>query len=184
MKYLNLRILGKFTDGRRFKRILRILKQLYSYIKIFLLLVMLWVVLSGKKDLFLVVCGIISITITFIICIFGKIISPDAYVVKLSFFRYICILLKDIIVSSLQMVKVIYSEKLSIDPGTITMNVSKLTDQEKVLFANLVTMTPGTFVIAVNGDSFLIHALNRRDLEFRNNGEITMLLQKMRNQVK
>jgi multisubunit Na+/H+ antiporter MnhE subunit len=60
------------------------------------------------------------------------------------------------------------------------MNVSKLNDQEKVLFANLITMTPGTFVIAIEGDNFLIHALNRKDLEFKNNSEITKLLRKMR----
>lgn len=78
------------------------------------------------------------------------------------------------------MVKIIYAEKLKINPGTITMNVSKLTNQEKILFSNLITMTPGTFVIAVEGDNFLIHALNKDDLQFKDNREIKTLLQKMR----
>ncbi|GEM_PF-3038009 len=158
----------------------KVLSNLFSYLKIFALICLLWALFSGSKDPFLVKCGIVSIIATFVLCIVGSIISPNSYVVRLGFFKYVFILLRDVVVSTLQMVKIIYSEKLNIDPGTITMNVSKLNDQEKVLFANLITMTPGTFVIAIEGDNFLIHALNRKDLEFKNNNEITKLLKKMR----
>ena len=161
-------------------KVIRTLSDLFSYLKIFALISLLWALFSGSKDPFLVKCGVISIITTFILCIIGSIISPNSYVVRLGFFKYVFILLRDVVVSTLQMVKIIYSEKLNIDPGTITMNVSKLNDQEKVLFANLITMTPGTFVIAIEGDNFLIHALNRKDLEFKNNSEITKLLKKMR----
>ena len=171
--YLNSK---KFTAGGAIK----VLSNLFSYLKIFALICLLWALFSGSKDPFLVKCGVISIIATFVLCIVGSIISPNSYVVRLGFFKYVFILLRDVIFSTLQMVKIIYSEKLNIDPGTITMNVSKLNDQEKVLFANLITMTPGTFVIAIEGDNFLIHALNRKDLEFKNNSEITKLLKKMR----
>ena len=171
--YLNSK---KATAGK----VIRTLSNLFSYLKIFALICLLWALFSGSKDPFLVKCGVISIISTFVLCIVGNIISPNSYVVRLGFFKYVFILLRDVVVSTLQMVKIIYSEKLSIDPGTITMNVSKLNDQEKVLFANLITMTPGTFVIAIEGDNFLIHALNRKDLEFKNNSEITKLLKKMR----
>ena len=161
-------------------KVIRTLSELFSYLKIFALICLLWALFSGSKDPFLVKCGVISIITTFVLCIIGSIISPNSYVVRLGFFKYVFILLRDVVVSTLQMVKIIYSERLNIDPGTITMNVSKLNDQEKVLFANLITMTPGTFVIAIEGDNFLIHALNRKDLEFKNNSEITKLLKKMR----
>lgn len=161
-------------------KVIRTLSDLFSYLKIFALICLLWALFSGSKDPFLVKCGVVSIIATFVLCLIGSIISPNSYVVRLGFFKYVFILLRDVAVSTLQMVKIIYSEKLNIDPGTITMNVSKLNDQEKVLFANLITMTPGTFVIAIEGDNFLIHALNRKDLEFKNNSEITKLLKKMR----
>ena len=160
--------------------VVKVLSNLFSYLKIFALICLLWALFSGSKDPFLVKCGVISVIATFVLCAVGNIISPNSYVVRLGFFKYAFILLRDVVVSTLQMVKIIYSEKLNIDPGTITMNVSKLNDQEKVLFANLITMTPGTFVIAIEGDNFLIHALNRKDLEFKNNSEITKLLKKMR----
>lgn len=159
-----------------FNKVLNFCLKIFAYTKIFFLFTILWVLFSGNDDKFLVICGIISIIITFIACVIGKIISPDSYIVKLVFFKYVYILLRDILFSTVRMVKLIYLEKLNIDPGTITINTSMLTNQEKVLFANLITMTPGTFVIAVNGDNFLIHALNRKNLDFKNNQQIMNLL--------
>ncbi len=118
--------------------------------------------------------------ITFVVCVICKIISPDSYVIKFAFFKYVYALLRDIVCSTIKMVKIIYSEKLSIDPGTVTINTSSLTNQEKVLFANLITMTPGTFVIAINGDDFLVHALDRKNLNFEDSKELTELLKKIR----
>ena len=160
--------------------LLRYVFKSLSYLKIILLFVLLWVFFSGNPDPLLIVCGIIAVILTFIFCIIGKVASPDSYIIKLGFFKYVYVLIKDVIVSSIQMVRIIYSEKLNINPGTITLNVGNLTDQEKVLFSNLITMTPGTFVIAIEGDNFLIHALNKDDLEFKDNKEITQLIKKMR----
>ena len=156
------------------------MQKLFSYSKIFFLFICLWFIFSGSKETFLVVCGFISIVITFCCCIFFRIISPESYVIKFSFFKYIFTLLKDIILSSINVVKIIFSDTLDINPGTISINTSNLTNQEKVLFANLITMTPGTFVIAVEGDNFLVHALNRSNLDFRDNKEMAVLLKKMR----
>ena len=90
--------------------------------------------------------------------------------------------MKNIITSTIQIVKIIYSRKIVINPGTIIVNASRLNDQEKVLFANMITMTPGTFVIAVEGNNFLIHALNKDDLNFdkNNNKKMTELIKKIR----
>ena len=46
----------------------------------------------------------------------------------------------------------------------------------------MITMTPGTFVIAVEGNNFLIHALNKDDLNFdkNNNKKMTELIKKIR----
>ena len=174
------KLLKDMTSQKKKKKILSILLDIFSYSKILALLCLLWFIFSGNRDLFLICCGIISVIMTFFICIRYKIISPDTYIVKLGFFKYIYRLLRDICISTIQMIKIIYSKNIQINPGTTIVNVSRLSNQEKVLFSNLITMTPGTFVIAVEGNNFLIHALNRNNLNFRNNYEITKLLKKMR----
>lgn len=151
-----------------------------SYAKIVILITMLWFVFSGTTDPFLVACGILAILTTLVIGLYCNIFSSKIYIVRIGFVKYVYILLKDVVLSTIQMVKIIFSKKIDINPGTITINTSKLDNQEKVLFANLITMTPGTFVIAVDGDNFLIHALNRDDLDFKDNQEIINLLNKIK----
>ena len=177
---MNLFIVKQLKTQFIIKKFYAIIERLFSYLKIFFLFICLWFVFSGNKDTFLVICGLISVITTFGCCMFFRIISPESYMIKLSFFRYAFTLLKDIILSSINVVKIILSEKLDINPGTISINTSNLTDQEKVLFANLITMTPGTFVIAIEGDNFLIHALNKNSLDFKDNKEMATLLKKMR----
>ena len=162
------------------KKIKTNISNIISYTKILLLLCILWIVFSGSKDSFLITCGVISITFVFFLCIYLNIFSVKSYIIKLSFLRYVYFLFRDIILSTLKIINIVYSDKLKIDPGIIEINTERLTNQEKVLFSNLITMTPGTFVIAVEGNSFLIHALNREDLDFNNNKEISRLLTKMR----
>lgn len=170
-----------FLKKQVFYTFLKQVSTLYAYGKIITVFSLLWIIFSGNDDPLMVGCGIFAICFTFFLCIKNNIISPNSYIIKLTFVKYVYILLRDVVISSIQMIKIIFAEKLNINPGTKTINVSQLTDQEKVLFANLITMTPGTFVIAIEGDNFLIHALNKQDLDFKNNIEIKNLLRKMRN---
>ena len=161
--------------------LLKFINIFLSYLKIFTLFCLIWTIFSGNSDKFLVVCGIISVILSFIFCLKMKVISYKSYIVKLSFFKYIYFLLRDIIKSTIDVVKVIYSKNSHIAPSIIAININKLTEQEKILFSNLITMTPGTFVIAVDNDNYLIHALNKDDFENKDNKEILDLLNKMRN---
>ena len=92
---------------QKFKEIFKSLMVIINYMKIFALLGILWYIFSGSNDKFLLTCGAISVLTTFIICIFGKIISNDFYIIKLGFIKYIVVLMKNIIASTVQIVKII-----------------------------------------------------------------------------
>jgi multicomponent Na+:H+ antiporter subunit E len=154
--------------------------RLLNYLKIFVAIFIFWFLLSWNLHYFFIICGIISTVITFFLCYKMHVLSNDSHFFKLNFFIYIYALLKDIIKSAVNVVKLVFSESIKIDPAIKVINVSKLNRQEKVLFANLITMTPGTFVIAIDGDEFLIHAIDKKNLEFTNNNKIAKLLYKMR----
>ena len=162
-------------------QIINFLVKSFAYTKIILLLSVLWFLFSGSKDYFMIICGIISVFFTFITCLIGKIISTESFVLRLYFLKYIFVLIKNIITSSFQLIKIIYSEKLLINPEMIIANTSNLTNQEKVLFSNSITMTPGTFVISVEKNSFLIHTIDKSCLNLKKNNEIANLLRKIKN---
>ena len=174
-KYKNFQKLNQTINVASF-----LIKRCFAYIKIISLFTILWIFFSGNKDPLMIACGVMAIIFTFTAGLKLNFISHSSYIIKLSFLKYVFVLVRDITISTIQLIKIIYSDKLDINPGTITMNVSKLNDQEKILFSNLITMTPGTFVIAIDGDNFLIHALNLKDLEFKDNSKIKNLLTKMR----
>ncbi len=154
------------------------LSFIFAYFKIIALLAFLWFTFSGEKKPFLISCGIASIIITFLVCNKAKIFSVKSYILKFTFIQYAFLLIKDIILSTIEITKIVYSDKVSINPGTICIDTKLMNDQEKVMLANLITMTPGTFVIAVNGDEFLIHSLNYD--KFASNKKLNAIFEKSR----
>ncbi len=74
------------------------------------------------------------------------------------------------------MIKNIFDENSSFETQTKTINVGFLTKEEKILFANLITMTPGTFVISVSGDDFLIHSIDVEEMNSLDANKISKLV--------
>lgn len=54
----------------------------------------------------------------------------------------------------------------------MTVKVSQQTDLFKVLYANSITMTPGTVTMEIDGDEFIVHSLTRASREGLQSGEM------------
>jgi multicomponent Na+:H+ antiporter subunit E len=85
---------------------------------------------------------------------------------------YLVWLLKEIVKSNLQVVRCIWQKKPAISPTVFTVKVSQQTDLCKMLYANSITMTPGTVTLEVRGDEFEVHALTRNAAEGLQSGEM------------
>jgi multisubunit Na+/H+ antiporter MnhE subunit len=147
----------------------------FSYFKIFIILNIIWFFLLKEYNIFFISCGIISATFVLLLCYKTGIINTNTQLLKISALQYIFILISDVLKSTFNIVKIIYFEDQKINPVVRKVNVSQLNKHEKVLFANLVTMTPGTFVISVEGDDFLIHALKSEYLNFHSSKILNVL---------
>ncbi|HET9949779.1 MAG TPA: Na+/H+ antiporter subunit E [Longimicrobiales bacterium] len=86
--------------------------------------------------------------------------------------RYFPWLLKEIAKSNLAVARIVLDPKLPIDPGIARLRTPLRTPLGKVIFANSVTLTPGTITTGVEGDQVEIHALVRSDLEGAEDGEM------------
>lgn len=74
-----------------------------------------------------------------------------------SFFVFILVFLFELIKSNFDVAKRVLSPSLPINPGIISVK-TKLTDPvARMLLANAITLTPGTFTIEMEGDTFFIH---------------------------
>ena len=75
---------------------------------------------------------------------------------------YLPWLLKEIFVANVEVAKVILDPKLPISPRIVLFHGSQQTDLGRAIYANSITLTPGTITTGVEGQEFQIHALRRR----------------------
>ena len=80
---------------------------------------------------------------------------------NISFIRLIIYglyLVKEITFASITTAKIIISPKINISPTTSWVNAN-IDDTYKVIYANSITLTPGTISILVENNKILVHAL-------------------------
>ena len=88
------------------------------------------------------------------------------------FLLYLPWLLKEILIANINVAKVILSPKLPISPIMVVFGSTQKTDLGRVLYANSITLTPGTITTGVEGDQLEIHALTRKDVDGREEDEM------------
>ncbi len=122
----------------------------------------LWLLLSGLFKPLLIGLGVLSCAITMAIAhrmgIFKRTVgTPRQSVVK--FTTYLGWLAIEIAKSNWAVSKVILARSLSLQQSLFNVPTSQQSDLGKVLFANSITLTPGTITVETEDGSFLTHAL-------------------------
>ena len=127
---------------------------------LFLILLSLWLLMSGHYSILIISLGIISCAFCVYVAKRGNLIDdeglPIFFIPRLS--NYLIWLFKEILKSNLNTAKVIINGK--VEPETFTVKVSQVTDVAKVTYANSITLTPGTVTTKMQKDVFEVHALN------------------------
>ena len=88
--------------------------------------------------------------------------------VLLGLIGYLPWLVVEIVKSNLHVARVIWTPKMPIQPALLRAPASQRTDLGKAIYANSITLTPGTLSLDVRGEEILVHALTdeaRRGLE-------------------
>ena len=122
-----------------------------------------WFMLSGHTETLLIVLGILSTLLTIFLSARMNIIDHESYPFHLSgrLLRYYPYLAKEIIKANIDVIKRILTPGRSISPQIITLPASQKTDLSKVIYANSITLTPGTVTLELSGDEIKVHALSK-----------------------
>ena len=128
-----------------------------------LLLFAFWLILSPSISLQSVVIGII-VSICVVLYSQDVVFSEEEITIyslgKLKIFIvYMYRLLVEIIKANIDVAKVVLSPSLPISPSFIKVHAVFENDVNKVIYANSVSLTPGTITVDVRGDEYIIHAL-------------------------
>jgi len=141
---------------------------MYRILAFFTLLVF-WLLLSGKFDLFHLTLGIISCLIiaqwTKDLFLRKKAKGISVYFLILpKFIAYSFWLLLQIIKANLSVIYLALHPRMInlLDPCVIRFKTILKNDFAKVVLANSITLTPGTITIRIEGDEFVVHALTEK----------------------
>lgn len=126
-----------------------------------------WLLLSGHYTPLLLTLGVLSCTLVVYICVRMDVVDHEILDVGpvLRSILYVPWLMKEIFVSNVAVAKIILDPKLPISPRMVTFRGTQTTDLGKALYANSITLTPGTITTGVDGQEFQIHALTVEDLQ-------------------
>ena len=80
-----------------------------------------------------------------------------------SFVTYCFWLLKEILKSNIAVTKTIFSPQIKIKQKMFDVSLSPKSEAAQVIFANSITLTPGTITVETDKNSLLVHSLNFSD---------------------
>lgn len=144
---------------------------LQNKIALFIILLGIWLVMSGIFTPFIIGLGVSSCLLSvFIYSLLNKNINNSLKISAISviwgLFTYSFWLLKEIFVSSWDVTVKIWQLEPDISPQMDWVNTSLKNDVSMTILATSITLTPGTVTVDVAKDgSFLIHALSKKSLD-------------------
>jgi multicomponent Na+:H+ antiporter subunit E len=134
-------------------------------VSLFIVLAILWWILSGYTKVLLVSLGLVSILFTLYVSHRMDVVDDESHPTHLSMqlVRYWLYLLKQIVISNIDMVKIILSPNPDIDPRVVRVAIRQHSDLGKAVLGNSITLTPGTVTLDFNNteDEIEVHAINK-----------------------
>lgn len=126
-----------------------------------------WLALSGHYTPMLIGFGVGSSILVVYLSLRMDVVDHEGvpYHVAGRLLAYVPWLLKEIFLANVEVAKVILDPAMPISPRIVVFHGSQSTDLGRTVYANSITLTPGTITTGVEGQEFQIHALRAADLE-------------------
>lgn len=86
--------------------------------------------------------------------------------------RFHVFLAREILIANLDVARRILTPGKSISPELVNVDVPQHTDLGRVIYANAITLTPGTVSVRLDKDRVLVHALSREGAEDLRSGRM------------
>ena len=143
-------------------------------ISLFLALAAFWLLNSGHYTLLITSLGLVSTALVLYIAHRMDVVDHESQPLHLTLKipGYLAWLAKEIILSNISVVKHIWLGNKTISPVLTTIKASQKTDLGKVIYANSITLSPGTVTVDLAGDRIKVHALLRENIEALEAGEM------------
>lgn len=131
------------------------------------LLSVFWLLLSGYIQPLLLSFGVVSVFIVLVVLKRMDKVDNEPFHVGtgLNISRYFVWLIREMLRSSVHVTKLIWSSSHKLSPAIAKISAHKITPDNQVLYANSITLTPGTLSVDLEDDEVTVHALQKSSLD-------------------
>lgn len=150
-------------------------------ISLFVLLLGTWLLMSGIYTPLMIFFGVISCALVTFIARRMDVIDEEGHPVQLGprIIRYWLWLFVEIFKANIDVAKCVIRPGKFLSPSMFRTSVSQKSDLAKVIYANSITLTPGTTTIEIDDDGFLVHALTQEGAKGVKSGDMDRRVTKM-----
>ena len=133
-----------------------------------------WLLLSGYFEPFLLTLGAMSCVLVVAIALRMDVVDREAFPIHLTskVLTYWPWLLKEIWLAAVDVTKRVLSPRRRISPTVVEVEATQHSELGQVIYANSITLTPGTYTIRIHDNRILVHALSRDGAEGLAGGEM------------
>ncbi|MDC9700813.1 MAG: Na+/H+ antiporter subunit E [Alphaproteobacteria bacterium] len=144
------------------------------YVSLGLILFGFWLLLSGHYTTFLVMAGFMSAFLVVCFASYMQVVDREGFPIELyrGLLTYWPWLIVEIFKSALSVTKIILDPSLPISPNVFSLRSSQKTALGINVFANSVTLTPGTIAIRLDVNNVVVHALTKEGVADLKRGEM------------
>ena len=121
-----------------------------------------WLLMSGHYGPLLLTLGICSVVFVLYLTRRMDYFDRDTFKFSLtgSYFIYWSWLAKEIFKANIEVSRIILSPTMKISPRMVRVKSTQTSELGIVIFANSITLTPGTVSVDIEGDEIIVHALS------------------------
>ncbi|AWB66429.1 cation transporter [Saccharobesus litoralis] len=143
-----------------------------------LLLCGFWLLLSGFIQPLLLSFGVISVAL--VIITLKRMDAADSEPKRISIgsriIFYCFWLLGQIVLSAIQVTKLIWGGSHRLSPTIARIPIKQVTHKNRVLYANSITLTPGTLSVDLQDNEVVVHALQQSSIDELQQGDMEKMI--------
>ena len=151
------------------------------YIRTALTVAIIWLLISGHYSVLILSLGALSVlTVTWL---FRRMDRVDGQIAVLPMrprlLYYLLWLMWQIVLSNIDLVRRIWDPSLPIRPTWQRLDIKVTSSLAKMLYANSITLTPGTLTTDVKEDHFMVHSLTPDGIDELRKGDMEKQIQRL-----
>lgn len=131
------------------------------YVSLAIVLMVVWLLFSGHFDGLFFALGAVSVAISVWASARMNVVDPEGHPIQIAarVLTYFPWLFWEIIKSNIDVARRVLSPSMPISPRVFNVTSSQKTAVGRTIYANSITLTPGTVTIDVRGNELEVHSL-------------------------